>query len=162
MWSLQEFCETRGRMGVFLINSLNQVTWWRPPLKRSFVIMKASGGPLYFYHLGYTLDRWRLSKWDCLMTIKSQQHIGTILRGNYRQAPKRGVPYSGLQMKIKLVTSEKFIPYSNTQIVHELCMDTCNCLLKSPCLNLYIMPINVYIKLFFFILEYSYYSRCLR
>ena len=66
------------------------------------------------------------------MTIKSQQHIGTILRGNYRQAPQRGVPYSGLQMKIKLVTSEKFIPYGNTQIVHELCMDTCNFLLKSP------------------------------
>lgn len=109
----------------------NQITWGRPPLKMSFLRMVATGGPLYFYHLGYTFESCRLSSWVSPWLQKSQKPTGTILRGNHREIPKRDAPSSTLQVKIKLEASKNLLQYGNTQAMCELFMDICSFLLKS-------------------------------
>lgn len=77
-------------------DGLIRLLGWRPPLKRRFLmmLMMASGGPLHFYHLGYTFDSCGLPSWDPLTTLNPQKHSGTILRRNHAEALKSGVPSS--------------------------------------------------------------------
>lgn len=74
----------------------NQITRVKtsPQEELLMMLMMASGGPLHFYHLGYTFDSCGLPSWDPLTTLNPQKHSGTILRRNHAEALKSGVPSS--------------------------------------------------------------------